>query len=199
VLGHIRAQWHIHECCGENDKETDTKPRPTTLPRKLLRTPPSSCAIASLRRQTLRQFALAFLLHASRRVRVIILPSLAALYRILKPCKVAANNLDLLECGVPRDAQVARDALQRTRAQLQRSAHADTFHRPQLRYGPLAFRCHCMHAQPVCNGPDVKEHIGVRAVQVSALLLQQPRALYCYSLSFNAIAHQQYWHAGAAR
>jgi len=55
VLEHTRAQWYTYEWCSKIEQETDTKPRAPCCAADLLRTPPSTCATASSRRQTPRR------------------------------------------------------------------------------------------------------------------------------------------------
>ncbi len=86
-------------------------------------------------------------------------------------CEVQ-DSFECLVCGSPATTQAARDALQRARAQLERSALVDSLALPQLSQHPLALCGNCVQAQPVCHGPALEQDVVVYALPVKELPLR---------------------------
>jgi len=102
-------------------------------------------------------------------------------------------------CGFYAGAQAARDALQRTRAQVVRGTRVDTLFYPQLCQGPLAVCCNIVQAQPVGNRPALKEDAVACALVVFKILLQQTRLASQYCGWYSVSASTGNKHEGAAR
>ncbi len=93
------------------------------------------------------------------------------------PSCICQHFPTIFTCGVYVGAQATRDALQRTRIQVQRGPRIDTLSSPKPCQGALAVCCDCMQAQLVGNRPALKEDVIACALVVLEVLLQQIRTV----------------------